>query len=99
MNNSVSQYALVMTEPDPSWNVIQLAEKWPGFLKRVTSLEPPCKRITKIHENVWRIPLQDGSLRLGQIIAAAGEYGVHLHILVLNESVQWIKSPPDGGKK
>jgi hypothetical protein len=72
---------------------------WQTFLSNIHNNAYPPKDATKIHENIWLIPLSSGLPFLGDLIRRATNDGVSIRVLFLAEAPNWIKYPPDAEAK
>jgi hypothetical protein len=67
--------------------------KWKGFLFDLPRFAPPSKETTKIHDNVWLIPLNGGMPFLVQLFQYASGMDIPLRILFLDAEPDWIRYP------
>lgn len=91
-----AKLALVVAEQQPRKDAkgARVEANWQEFLTNVKGRCTPPEKTTKIHENVWLIPLATGLPFLAELIQWGNAYSVPIRILFLAESPDWIEYPP-----
>jgi len=91
-----AKLALVIVEPAKcDASNMEPQREWKEFLYKIQERTTPTKTTTKIHENIWLIPLSDGLPFLMDLFLIAKSFHIPLRILFLDSEPDWLKYPPD----
>jgi hypothetical protein len=89
-----AKFVLVILEPPAGIVYGKMpTDQWKDFLGNTPNTTPPAEGVSKIHENVWLIPLDKNMPLLMELLSRSHSRGIRSYILFLSDEPDWLKGP------